>query len=163
MLPYFSKATFASKVSALLGRTIALEDMVIPDTAQASTGLGTYRDTQLTVNIPAVGGGREDITVYYYKLDLSYLATLKIPVNIPFIEDTTIHYILPEIRQATGINFTTHDLEDLPVVAGESLTAFTLPLQAKLGSLMFKGQWAMPVARKVHAQTLLYNTSLSSL
>jgi hypothetical protein len=91
------------------------------------------------------------------------MAAFTFPTTVKVLEDTTIHHILPTINAITGIPFTIYDLEDLPVAAQDSLTTFTLTLQAKASSPLFKGTYTLTVGRKPALATVFTSLSLGSV
>jgi hypothetical protein len=101
--------------------------------------------------------------VFYNRVDLADMSKYTFPTTPAVLEDTTVHHILPALVALTGIPFTTFDLEDLPVVAQASLTTFTITLQAKATSPLFKGSYTLTVGRKAALSSVFTSLSLGSV
>ncbi|MNQ21063.1 hypothetical protein D3C85_341630 [compost metagenome] len=149
---YFVDGTFIDRLGTLIERTLVQADCVVAPTSTPDTSIST-RDAVLNITIPKIGGGTEVKEVRYFKLDLATLASFNL-VKGKCNENSTVHALLPTIQRLTGIPFTTNDLEDAPVVVTGSVTEFTLPLVAKVGSKWFKGRYDLPVSRKVQLSAL---------
>lgn len=144
---FFINGTFIDRLATLLERPLVQADCVVAPTSVPNTSPITDRDAVLSITIPKAGGGTEAKEVRYYQLDLAGIANLALPKR-SVSEDTTIYALIPTIRRITGIPFVESDLVDAPVVVTGTVTEFTLPLVAKVGSKWFKGRYDLPVLRK---------------
>lgn len=161
---YFAKAAFVAQLNTVLGRTVVAAGVTFADTASLNPGPSSNREIQRDVSYPSADGqSTQSHKVFYNRLDLSGMSAFTFPTTTKVLEDTTIHHILPTINAITGIPFTTFDVEDLPVVAQDSLTTFTLTLQAKATSPLFKGSYVLTVGRKPALATVFTSLSLGSV
>lgn len=144
---FFIDGTFVDKLAVLLERPLVQANCVVAATSVPNASSVSNRDAVLNITIPKADGGTEAKEVRYHQLDLAGMAQLNLPKRL-VSEDTTIYALLPTIRRITGIPFTQDDLVDAPVVVTGSVSQFTLPLVAKVGSKFFKGRYDLPVLRK---------------
>jgi hypothetical protein len=159
---FFVDGTFIDKLGTLLGQTLVQADCVVAPTSTPNVGGASDRDAVLNITIPKAGGGTSTTVVRYFQLDLAGLAGLGLAKRYSS-EDSTVYGLLPTIRRNTGIPFTEDDLVDGPVVVTGSVTEFTIPLVAKVGSKWFKGSYDLPVLRKPHLQTTMFTNYLGSI
>jgi len=161
---YFAKAAFVAQLNTVLGRTVAAAGVTFANTASLNPGPSSIREIQRDVSYPSADGqSTQSHKVFYNRLDLAGMSAFTFPTTTKVLEDTTIHHILPTIQAITGIPFTIYDVEDLPVVAQDSLTTFTLTLQAKASSPLFKGTYTLTVGRKPALATVFTSLSLGSV
>jgi hypothetical protein len=159
---FFVDGTLIDKLGTLLGQTLVQADCVVAPTTTPNVGGASDRDVVLNITIPKAGGGTSDVVARYFQLDLANLANMFLTKRY-CNEDSTIYGLLTTIRRNTGIPFTEADLVDAPVVVTGSVTEFTLPLVAKVGSKWFKGRYDLPVLRKPHLQTAMHTNYLGSI
>lgn len=158
---YFTDGTFVAKLAAILERSLDPAQCTVAQVAKKNTSISN-RDVVLEITIPKTGGGTELKEIRYNLLPIGSLANLNL-TPIYCNEGLTVHQLLPTILRATGIPFTTNDLQDLPVQAGESLTDFTIPLVAKDGSRWWKGSYNLPVKRKATLRSVALGTHMGTL
>ena len=160
---YFTDATFVAKLSDLLERPLDPAQCTVAQVAKKNTSISN-RDVVLEITIPKAGGGTELKEIRYNLHELRYISNLALtPVYCNESVGMTVHQLMPTILRATGIPFTTNDLQDLPVVVGESLTDFTIPLVAKDGSRWWKGNYDLPVKRKATLRSVALGTHMGTL
>lgn len=164
MLAYFTKAGFQAHLNKLLGRTVALADLTVANSCELNPGPASKREVRIAVSFPATDGvTRENRFLYYNRMDLVELNNAGYSTTLVLPEDTTVHQLLPFLQRNTGIEFTTYDLEDLPVVAQTSLSSFTLTLKAKAGSPRFKGTCEFVTGRKPTLASVFGSVNLGSV
>lgn len=164
MFQFFTKAAMVGYISDVIGRVLDPATVTISQ-ASASQGFGTNREVEIEASYPSADG-QSTITkkFFYFRTDLSNVASMGLPTKVPMHESANVHYLLKYINELSGLNLTIEDVEDLsPVIDDGNLATFTIPLVAKPGSWWFKGSYDLKVGRKPHISTTFSSTELGQI
>lgn len=168
-MPYMTQSLpdVLAAINAANSTTYTANDIVfgVPQALSGTwKGQVTSRNTGIRISAKAGSAyqGKRDLT--YDRLNLGSLTAANLPgFQCSAYNVTTVHGLLPMLQYWTGIQFTTDDLEDTPLVDNGDNTQSTT-LTAKVGSLGWMGQASLTVTRgAAPIDQLVTVTSLNGL
>jgi hypothetical protein len=159
----FSKDDIAAMVSAIVGTTVLSSHFDIVGLRPTITADNVSANTKARLKFNGTGDYSGTVDVFYNRLDLSSIANFS-PYSVngvrkaPAYEGDALYDILPQVRDAIGIQFTSDGLEAATVTTGAY--GAEVVLKAKTTSYGFTGQYTLRLSGYPNIGTIFYSTSM---